>query len=242
MPDLPQHQIITCGSKAAIHLSLSQPPKQKTHVSQNPDQIGTVFGSYRILTADRCYSEAWRQCTVFCQCLRCGSTKWVYLRSLQIGTAMGCRKCSRTRTVPAGLYKRFSAAKQRCENPRTRGWKNYGARGIEFRFSTVLEAATWMLATHGYPATGQEVDRIDNAGHYEAGNLRWASRSQNSFNTRRARMTEWVPADWPYARTVVLRLVAAGKTRAQILARAKTAVKDKRKNWRAIEEKLKSLT
>lgn len=81
--------------------------------------------------------------------------------------------------------KRCTAAKQRCENPKDANYKNYGARGIQFRFPSVTDAAICMIETNGLPDRSLELDRIDVNGHYEPGNLRWVTHQQNSQNQRR---------------------------------------------------------
>ena len=73
----------------------------------------------------------------------------------------------------------IAAAKQRCTNPNNPGYKNYGARGIQWRITYKA-----LLAEIGQRPDGCSLDRIDNDGHYESGNIRWATRKQQNANRR----------------------------------------------------------
>lgn len=74
-----------------------------------------------------------------------------------------------------------SGAKKRCNN----GSKNYGGRGIKFLFESVEIATRWVVAEIGLRPTAQHsIDRVDNNGHYERGNLRWATPSEQVRNRR----------------------------------------------------------
>jgi hypothetical protein len=109
----------------------------------------------------------------------------------------------------------------------------------------VLKASLWILANLGdRPSPRHTLDRIDNDGHYESGNLRWATRRQQAFNTRQSILSEWEyhADEWPYSFTTVWRLKRQGLTRAEILDWAALAVEEKHKNWRMIAARLASLT
>lgn len=83
------------------------------------------------------------------------------------------------------------SAKQRCTNPNTVGYANYGGRGIRFEFTSVAEFAVWVLDHLGpLPSPNHSIDRIDNARGYEPGNLRWATREEQGRNKRVYRRTK----------------------------------------------------
>jgi hypothetical protein len=78
-------------------------------------------------------------------------------------------------------YMAFQSAKRRCTNPHCKDYKDYGGRGIEFRFAG-FEA--FLLELGPKPNPELTVDRIDNDGHYEAGNVRWATMMEQRHNRR----------------------------------------------------------
>lgn len=71
----------------------------------------------------------------------------------------------------------------RCNNPKNASYHNYGGRGIECRLGSLKEFQEKMGETY---VKGLSIDRIDNNGHYEYGNLQWANQNQQSRNTRRS--------------------------------------------------------
>jgi hypothetical protein len=80
----------------------------------------------------------------------------------------------------------WQGIRQRCSNPKFRQWKDYGGRGIEVRFKSFDE----FLSEVGDPPPGRSIDRIDNDGHYESGNVRWATPAQQQRNRRGAVFVE----------------------------------------------------
>ena len=75
----------------------------------------------------------------------------------------------------------------RCYNPRYRQFNDYGGRGIRVcdRWRTSFEN---FLADVGFrPSPEHSIDRIENDGDYEPGNVTWATRQDQAAHTRRQR-------------------------------------------------------
>jgi hypothetical protein len=79
----------------------------------------------------------------------------------------------------------FNGAKQRCRNPKTKAYKYYGARGIEVRFANFKE---FYQHVGPRPSPKHSLDRIDSDGHYEPGNVRWATMEEQVNNRRNAKL------------------------------------------------------
>jgi hypothetical protein len=79
-------------------------------------------------------------------------------------------ECRRDEVSPE--FTAFAAAKGRCTNPNDSSFNRYGGRGIEFRLPSVVE----MVAAIGRrPSPEHSLNRINNDGHYEIGNIEWAT-------------------------------------------------------------------
>lgn len=68
-------------------------------------------------------------------------------------------------------YHIYASARNRCTSPNNPYWHRYGGRGIEFRF---VDFETFFAEIGPRPTPQHSLDRIDNNGHYEIGNVRWA--------------------------------------------------------------------
>jgi hypothetical protein len=77
-------------------------------------------------------------------------------------------------------YHAYRAAKARCTNPKHPLFPWYGARGIEFRF----KCFTQFWRELGPRPDGMELDRIENNGHYDLGNVHWTTHKKNTNNRR----------------------------------------------------------
>lgn len=75
---------------------------------------------------------------------------------------------------------------KRCGNPNDREYLSYGGRGIRvcdgwYDYEDYF-AHVSVLPHYGEP--GRSLDRIDNDGDYEPGNVRWATASEQARNRR----------------------------------------------------------
>ncbi|MEG0986512.1 MAG: hypothetical protein RSK76_09065, partial [Clostridia bacterium] len=107
---------------------------------------------------------------------------------------------------------------------------------------SVIQAGIWILKNVPDVRKEYEMDRINNDGNYEPGNIRFVSRAENSGNRRLTVLSEWNQEYWPYCRNVVTRMLSAGKTREEIIESARQAVREKRKGWRTIAAQLDFMT
>lgn len=155
--------------------------------------IGMKFGR---LIVQKLFGYTQKQRTVWeCKC-DCGAIIHVETAPLkrQHTRSCGClqKEIATKRPITHGLtytseYRTYYNAKQRCENSKFLEYENYGGRGIQFKFSSFEDFFSCM----GLKPTSQHtLDRINNNGHYERGNVRWATRSEQNLNKRTRKCIE----------------------------------------------------
>ncbi len=76
---------------------------------------------------------------------------------------------------------------QRCYNPNSKAYKSYGGKGVTVCQRWRNSFADFLADMGAAPSSDHSVDRIDPAGNYEPGNVRWATVDVQWGNTRRAR-------------------------------------------------------
>ncbi len=126
-----------------------------------------------------------------CQCV-CGKIVYLQVCVLRHRTSCGCMKNvihGHNRTgKQSRLHRIWNDMKNRCSLKKSDPAGRYLARGIKVceRWCSFPNFLQDILAEIGEPPTpGHQIDRKDNDGNYEPGNVRWATREEQQRNTRR---------------------------------------------------------
>jgi len=74
--------------------------------------------------------------------------------------------------------------RRRCTDPNHPNWKWYGGRGISVCDDWQQHFLHFFEHVGERPSPKHSLDRIDNDGNYEPGNVRWATAKQQQNNRR----------------------------------------------------------
>lgn len=132
-----------------------------------------------------------------CRCT-CGNHSVICDYDLKSGKSTKCRTCANREPnselgrkfshIPKEVLAKVRSAAQnamlRCNDPKHKRFNDWGGRGIKVCFSDKQSFTEYLLSLPGYDDLSLVIDRINNDGNYEAGNLRWVSRSLSQINQR----------------------------------------------------------
>lgn len=159
---------------------------------------GLVFGR---LTVSRLASRGGRGtggCMWECTC-DCGKKGTYYGGALRSGNTRSCGCLKAEVIVSANIihggcddpeYKAWHGMRQRCTNPKSQDWKNYGARGI-----TVTDRwrsyENFKADMGSKPSPKHSIERRDNDLGYTPENCYWGTRIDQANNQRTNHRITW---------------------------------------------------
>lgn len=146
---------------------------------------GEKFGRLRVISRNGSNKRGLARW--MCEC-DCGRTLTVDGSALRNGNTTSCG-CSmeksngeaKSRTTE---YSCWESMISRCENKNNKYWHNYGGRGITIDQRWRRNFLEFLKDVGRRPGKEYSLDRINNDGNYEPGNVRWATRKQQGQNRR----------------------------------------------------------
>lgn len=160
--------------------------------------VGTVFGQLTVdgeaPTAVLPSGTTKRRLMVRCAC---GNTTIVQLAKLRSGETKSCgcyrrvfeRVGNRKHGYSHGKTKApeygvWNSIVQRCTNPRHQAFADYGGRGISVCAEWRYDFVAFFNHVGPRPSPVHSIDRVNNNGNYEPGNVRWATAVEQAHNRR----------------------------------------------------------
>ena len=87
---------------------------------------------------------------------------------------------------PTPEYRSWQAMKRRCIDPKNANFKHYGGSGVSICEQWMDSFENFLADVGQKPSLAHTLDRFPNQyGNYEPGNVRWATRTEQSANMRK---------------------------------------------------------
>lgn len=156
--------------------------------------LGARVGRWTVVDRAEGRGGSW-----LCVC-ECGTRRVVLGARLRRGRSRSCGCLKNDLTVArfsthgasrrgplAPLFAIWNSMIRRCHTPSSGGYRDYGGRGIEVCDEWRGDFLAFARAVGDRPSPLHSLDRIDNSKGYAPGNVRWATPTEQSRNTRRNR-------------------------------------------------------
>ena len=172
-------------------------------MSQLKDLIGQHFG--RLTVISRAENTKKGQARWLC-CCDCGNKTIVETYKLTSGNTKSCGCLRKEQLTQRNIqnsthhmtgtkyFNLWHGIKQRCFNRNLYAYKDYGGRGITVypewidNFQAFYD---YVSKLEHFGEKGYSLDRIDNNGNYEPGNVRWANQKTQCRNKRNNALVEY---------------------------------------------------
>lgn len=98
-------------------------------------------------------------------------------------------------------YTAWQQMRDRCQNVHSKNYPYYGGRGISVCARWDGSFAEFLADVGARPSSRHTIDRIETNGNYEPGNVRWATRAEQSKNRRpfsmigKSPLIQWIAAN-----------------------------------------------
>lgn len=87
-------------------------------------------------------------------------------------------------------YNIWAGIRARCTCPSDTNYARYGGRGIRMCSRWRQSFSAFLADVGSRPTAAHQIERRDNEGHYEPGNVRWATRKEQARNRRSTRLVQ----------------------------------------------------
>lgn len=157
-------------------------------------RVGINFSNWTVLEIYQ--GGKHKKCLARC---RCGNVKVVDLGNIKSGKSKSCgcvmkEVLSKKFKKPGRSWPEYAVwltMRARCINPNNANYRNYGGRGIEVCERWAKSYEDFIADMGRRPSPNHSIERINNNGHYEPLNCRWATNLEQAKNKRRTKLVNF---------------------------------------------------